>query len=132
MNLWKELRRRNVFRVAGVYAVVGWLLMQVAIALESSLSLPDWFDGVVVSLLLIGFPVAVLLAWAFEMTPDGVQRTEVGAAGDSTAGYAARKLDVALVVSLLLLGAVVLGDGVLPRAEAELDHPAPPRPAIAD
>ena len=126
MNLWKELRRRNVFRVAGVYAVVGWLLMQVAIALESSLSLPDWFDGVVVSLLLIGFPVAVLLAWAFEMTPDGVQRTEVGAAGDSTAGYAARKLDVALVVSLLLLGAVVLGDRVLPRAEA------PPNAVVAE
>ena len=58
MSFLGELKRRNVFRVAGVYAVVGWLLMQVAAALEEAVNLPDWFDGMVVSLLVIGFPLA--------------------------------------------------------------------------
>lgn len=75
-KFFKELRRRAVFRVAGVYAVVGWLLVQVAGVLETSLGFPDWFDGVVVGLLLIGFPVAMVLAWAFEMTPEGVKLTK--------------------------------------------------------
>ena len=76
MNIFKELKRRNVFRVAGIYAVVGWILMQVASSLEASLKLPEWFDSVITAGLLIGFPIAILLAWAFEMTPEGVKRTE--------------------------------------------------------
>jgi hypothetical protein len=64
-NTLSELKRRNIFRVAGVYAVAGWLLAQLASVLESSLNMPGWFDTVVVSLLLICFPVAMILAWAF-------------------------------------------------------------------
>jgi len=78
MNLFKELKRRNVFRIAGIYAVVAWILMQVAGTLEESLKLPEWFDSVVTAGLMIGFPIALLLAWAFEMTPDGVKRTSEG------------------------------------------------------
>ena len=78
MNLFKELKRRNVFRIAGIYAVVAWILMQVAGTLEASLKLPEWFDSVVTAGLMIGFPIALLLAWAFEMTPNGVKRTSDG------------------------------------------------------
>ena len=74
MGFFAELKRRNVTRVAGVYIVVGWLLVQVATALEDSIGLPAWFDGLIVSLLLIGLPIALIFAWAFELTPEGVVR----------------------------------------------------------
>ena len=69
MSIFNELKRRNVIRIAGIYAVVAWILMQVAGTLEESLKLPEWFDSVVTAGLMIGFPIALLLAWAFEMTP---------------------------------------------------------------
>jgi TolB-like protein len=75
VSIWGELSRRRVFRVAGVYVVVGWLIAQAATLLESALGLPAWLDGVVVVVLLLGLPVALVLAWAFEVTPEGVRRT---------------------------------------------------------
>lgn len=70
-----ELRRRNVFNVTGGYAVVAWLLMQLAAVLESSLHLPSWFDTLVTVLVLIGFPFAVLLSWILQFSPEGITRT---------------------------------------------------------
>jgi len=70
-----ELRRRNVFRVAAAYLVVGWMLIQVVTLIEAPLSLPGWTDTLVIVLLGLSFPVAMLLAWAFEMTPEGMQKT---------------------------------------------------------
>lgn len=75
-NFIDELRRRNVFRVAGVYAVIGWVLAQISTTLEEALGLPVWFDAAIVAVLLLGLPIALVLAWAFELTPDGVLRTE--------------------------------------------------------
>ena len=102
-NLFTELKRRNIFRVAGVYAVVGWILMQVAALLENSLNLPPWFDTVITAALLIGFPIAVLLAWAFEMTPEGVKRTESVEDGDSITGQTGRRLDFAILGGLVVV-----------------------------
>jgi uncharacterized membrane protein YhdT len=96
-GLIHELRRRTIFRVAGVYAVVGWILAQASGVLEDALGLPAWFDTLVVSLLLIGFPIAMLLAWAFEMTPVGVKRTEVVADEVSGTAKTGRKLDFLIV-----------------------------------
>lgn len=107
-NLFAELRRRNVFRVAGVYAVVGWLLAQVAVTLEEALSLPGWFDTVVVSALLIGFPVAIMLAWAFDLTPEGVTRTEAIGPGESVAPETGRPLDYAILAGLTLVVAIAV------------------------
>ena len=76
MSLITELKRRHVFRVAGIYAVVGWLLMQLSNHFEESLSLPGWFDTFVTLIVLMGFPIAIVLAWAFDLTPQGVKRTE--------------------------------------------------------
>ncbi|MDO6693375.1 hypothetical protein Q4574_08765 [Aliiglaciecola sp. 3_MG-2023] len=70
-----ELRRRNVFNVIAGYAVVGWLIMQLAVVLESALHLPVWFDTVATILVIFGFPIAVLLAWIFQFTAKGLVRT---------------------------------------------------------
>ena len=114
-NLLSELKRRNIFRVAGVYAVAGWLLAQMAAVLENSLNMPAWFDTVVVSLLLIGFPIAMILAWAFETTPDGIKRTEAVSGADSITQITGRKLDYVLIGGLALVGILIVGDRIMPK-----------------
>ena len=69
-----ELKRRNVFKVGVAYAVVAWLVAQIAGVFAPALSLPDWVARLVVFLLILGFPVALVLAWAYELTP-GVAAT---------------------------------------------------------
>ena len=108
MNFFGELKRRNVTRVAGVYIVVGWILVQVATALEESLGLPAWFDGTIVALLLIGLPVAVIFAWAFELTPEGVVRTEAVPEGESITTDTGRKLDYSLAIAIVALVVVII------------------------
>jgi hypothetical protein len=76
-NFFAELKRRNVYKVAIVYGVVAWLLMQVASQIFPFFEIPNWAVRLVVLLLIIGFPVALILAWAFELTPQGLKRTEV-------------------------------------------------------
>ncbi len=129
-KLFKELRRRNVFRVAGVYAVIGWLLAQVAATLEGALSLPGWFDAVIVSALLIGFPVALVLAWAFEVTPDGVKLTAAVPEGESIHAKTGRKLDYAIVGGLALVAIMIVADRLMPEkpgaiSAAPSGEPAP-------
>ncbi len=73
MSLLGEIKRRKVFQVAAVYAVVAWLLVQIVDVVNEPLSLPDWFDTAVIMALAIGFPIAVILAWAFDLTPQGIK-----------------------------------------------------------
>ena len=68
-----EIKRRKVFQVTAVYAVVAWLLVQIVATVEEPLGLPTWFDTGVIVLLLVGFPIAVILSWAFELTPEGIK-----------------------------------------------------------
>ena len=75
-NFFAELKRRNVYKVAVAYAVVAWLLIQIATQLFPIFEIPAWGSRLVVFLLVIGFPVALILAWAFELTPEGIVRTE--------------------------------------------------------
>jgi TolB-like protein/tetratricopeptide (TPR) repeat protein len=80
MNLRKffaELKRRNVYKVAIAYAVVAWLLMQIATQVFPFFEIPNWAVRLVVLLLILGFPIALIIAWAFELTPEGLKRTEV-------------------------------------------------------
>ena len=74
MSFLKELKRRNVFKVAVAYLIVGWLLLQVSDTLVPALHLPDWFHSGVAFLLIIGFPIAVIFAWAYEITPEGLKK----------------------------------------------------------
>lgn len=76
MSLLSEIKRRKVVQVAAAYAVVAWLLVQIVVAVEEPLDLPAWFDTVTIVLLAIGFPIAVILAWAYDVTPGGVKRME--------------------------------------------------------
>jgi hypothetical protein len=73
-NFFAELKQRNVYKVAIAYAVVAWLLMQVASQIFPFFEIPNWAVRLVVLLLIIGFPVAVILAWAFDLTPEGIKR----------------------------------------------------------
>lgn len=82
MSLLGEIKRRKVFQVAAVYAVVAWLIIQVVGAVAEPLSLPEWFDTVVIVLLAVGFPVAVILAWAFDITPEGIRSASPTTAAD--------------------------------------------------
>ncbi len=75
--LWEEMRERKVLRVSIAYIVVGWLVMQVAELLVEALQLPEWAFTLVVILMILGFPMAVVLAWAYEITPEGVRRDQV-------------------------------------------------------
>src|SRR6266700_4094984 len=75
-NLFTELKRRNVYKVEIAYAVVAWLLMQVATQVFPFLEIPNWALRLVIMLIVIGFPIALVIAWAFELTPDGLKRTE--------------------------------------------------------
>jgi hypothetical protein len=70
-----ELRRRNVFKVAVAYAIVGWLLVQVAAIFSPALLLPEWAVSLVAFLVILGFPVALILTWAYELTPQGIKKT---------------------------------------------------------
>ncbi|MFQ5529863.1 MAG: adenylyl cyclase, partial [Gemmatimonadota bacterium] len=81
-QFFAELKRRKVFKVAAVYGVVAFGLIQVADPLTDALLLPEAFLTYVVATLMLGFPLALVLAWAFEVTPGGVQRTEVAAPGE--------------------------------------------------
>lgn len=81
MSFFEEIKRRKVFQVAAVYAVVAWLLVQIITAVEAPLSLPDWTDTLVIVLVLAGFPLAVVLSWAYDITPTGIVRTRESSTG---------------------------------------------------
>src|SRR5947199_10623321 len=76
MNVFSELKRRNVYKVAVAYAVVGWLLVQVATQVFPFFEIPNWAVRLIVLGIVIGFPIALVIAWAFELTPQGLKRTE--------------------------------------------------------
>src|SRR5690349_21114564 len=75
-NFFAELKRRNVYKVAVAYAVVAWLLIQIATQVFPFFEIPNWAVRLVVLAIVIGFPIAVVIAWAFELTPEGLKRTE--------------------------------------------------------
>jgi TolB-like protein/Flp pilus assembly protein TadD len=108
-RLFDELKRRNVVRVGVAYVVVGWLLMQAAGALEPALLLPDWVDRVVAVFLMIGFPIVLIFAWAFEITPEGIKPTSMVNPDESITTNTGKKLEhtiiALLVVALLFMGA---------------------------
>ena len=103
-----ELKRRNVYKVAVAYAVVGWLLIQVATQVFPFLEIPNWMIRLVILLTAFGFPVALIIAWAFELTPEGIKRTEdADAAGQHSRGGV--WIAVVVVAATLSLGLFLLG-----------------------
>jgi TolB-like protein/thioredoxin-like negative regulator of GroEL len=116
MNLFNELKRRNVFRVGIAYLVVAWLVMQVADVVINNIGAPGWLFPSIMLVLGIGFPVVVIFAWAFEMTPEGIKKEKDVDRSQSITPVTGRKLDraiiaiMALVIVFLVLDRFVLND----------------------
>ena len=103
-----ELQRRNVYKVAVAYGVVSWLLIQIATQVFPIFDIPNWGARLVVVVLTLGFPVALVLAWAYELTPEGLQRTDEIAPEKSVARSTGRKLDFVIIgVLLAVIGVLV-------------------------
>ena len=118
-SFFEELKRRKVYRVAVGYAVIGWLIIQVAVTIFPLLDLPDWGQRLVVAIVLVGFPLALMLAWAFDLTPQGIQSTPTLPSDDGPE-YAKRhrRRNIIMLVGSGVLASAVAGFFLLPRAVA--------------
>src|SRR6266478_2304805 len=106
-SFFAELKRRNVYKVAVAYAVVAWLLIQVATQVFPFFEIPNWAVRLVVLLLILGFPVALILSWAFEITPEGIKRESEIAPNESITRHTGRKI-VGITVVLAVIAAGML------------------------
>ena len=104
-SFFRELKRRNVYKVAGAYAVVGWLLIQLASILFPAFEAPPWVMKVFIAAVALGFPIALIFAWAYELTPEGIKRTEDVVPNESIAPKTGRKL----MTFVSVLAAVAVG-----------------------
>lgn len=112
-KLFEELKRRKVFRVAAVYAVVAWLLIQVANNLVPALQLPAWTNSFIVLLLLIGFPIALVLAWAFELTPEGIRSDNQVQAISGLQATSVQPINYVILLIVLLVAGFQIADRFL-------------------
>src|SRR5947207_7481423 len=122
-NFFAELKRRNVYKVAVAYAIVGWLSIQIATQIFPFLEIPNWIVRLVIVLIAIGFPIAFVIAWAFEATPEGIKRSEDV---DLNAATRASKkptwiyvviIGAAISIALFFLGRYTAGNAA-PRQDA--------------
>jgi TolB-like protein/cytochrome c-type biogenesis protein CcmH/NrfG len=121
-NFLTELKRRNVYKVAVAYAVVGWLSIQVATQIFPFLEIPNWVVRLVIAIVAIGFPIALVIAWAFELTPEGLKRTEsADAARQHSRGgvwIAVVAIAAALSIGLFFVGRYTATTGTPRQSEA--------------
>ena len=131
MSLIAELKRRNVFRVGVAYAIVAWLLIEVASVVLPALHLPGWTLTFLIIVILAGFPLALIVAWAFELTPEGIKRESAVDPAESITHVTGRKLDFA-IIGLLVLAVVyfAVDKFVLERAEVTAER-VPTAEAVA-
>ncbi|MCJ7558414.1 MAG: tetratricopeptide repeat protein [Gammaproteobacteria bacterium] len=116
MDLFTELKKRNVFRVAAVYAIASWLILQVSDVVIGNVGAPDWVFKIIMMVLGLGLPVVLVFAWAFEMTPEGIKLEKDVDRSQSITPQTGRKLN-AITVGLLAVAVVyLLGDKFLVRA----------------
>lgn len=106
MSFLSEIKRRKVFRLAAAYVVIAWVIIEVVTTVEEPLRIPDWFDTTVIILLAIGFPIAVMLSWAYDITPEGVVREDTGEQAPAPLQFDYGKVALGAV---LLLVAFLLG-----------------------
>jgi adenylate cyclase len=107
-QFFAELKRRNVYKVAVAYAVVAWLLVQAASILFPTFEAPPWVMKVFVALIVLGFPIALVFSWAFEITPEGIKREEDVAPNESITHHTGRKIvGITIVVAVLAAGLFV-------------------------
>jgi len=128
VNFFGELRRRNVYKVAVAYAIVGWLLIQIATQVFPFLEIPNWVVRLVIALVAIGFPIALIIAWAFELTPEGIKRTEDVHLPSGSSSKNRTWIYVAVIGAAISVGLFFIGRYTAPRTSAaERERP----PAVA-
>lgn len=129
MSFIEELKRRNVIRVAIAYGAIAWLLLQVADVVLPTFGSPEWVMQAFTFLLILGLPVALVLAWAFELTPEGVKREEDVDRSASISGLTGRKLDFVIIAVLVLAVSVLVLDRY--TGPSESGSPQPVNKSIA-
>jgi len=127
-NFLAELKRRNVYKVAIAYGVVAWLLIQIATQVFPFFEIPNWTVRLVVLLVVIGFPVAVIIAWAFELTPEGLKRTEVADAAPTRGSRRRAWIYVVIVAAAISVSLFFLGRYT---SSKQSEGPASPEKSIA-
>src|SRR2546423_12219643 len=106
-SFFAELKRRSVYKVAVAYGVIAWLLIQGGSILFPTFEAPGWVMKVFVTIIAAGFPIALIIAWAFEMTPEGMKRTENVSPNEFIPQWSRRKF-ATLILTLALLAAALL------------------------
>jgi TolB-like protein len=114
-ELLTELKRRSVFRVAAAYAVVAWILIEVSDTIFPRIGLPDWSVTLVIALVALGFPLALFLAWAYELTPEGLKRDAEARAEPSAPRTSNRTVSAVVVMGLVLVIGWLAADRFWPR-----------------
>ena len=125
-NFFAELKRRNVYKVAVAYAVVSWLLIQIATQVFPFFEVPNWAIRLVVLLLVLGFPVALVLSWAFEITPEGIKLESELGPNERGKGPIGRRI-IGITIALAVVAAGLLTFQLL---QSRLRSPSPGEPAV--
>src|SRR3954453_23341534 len=107
-DFFSERKRRNVYKVAVAYAVVGWLVIQIATSTFPVLEIPNIATKLVIAVVLLGFPIALVIAWAFEMTPEAIKRTEDIRPDEKIPQWSRRKF-AAFILVVVICAAALLG-----------------------
>ncbi|MGD8681646.1 MAG: hypothetical protein PVJ33_14850, partial [Lysobacterales bacterium] len=131
MSLFEELKRRNVFRVGIAYAVAAWVLLQIFDVVGEILELPAWGGKLILAIIVIGFFLAVIIAWAFELTPEGVKREKDVDRSQSITQTTGKKLNTAILVLMAVAIAYLLFDKFYLSAQLPLAGPDGPQQTAA-
>jgi TolB-like protein len=115
MSLFVELKRRNVIKVAALYGVASWLLLQIADLLFDAFGVPDWSIRLLLAFIILGFPLTLILSWVYEMTPEGIKREEEIDRTQSITSQTGQKINILIIVLLLLAIAAVVVDRLIPE-----------------
>jgi adenylate cyclase len=116
-TFFRELKRRNVFKVAAAYAVIAWLLIQAASILLSTFDEPTWVIKAFVALMALGFAMIVFISWAFEATPEGMKRTENVPPDAVLPSWSPRKFAIFIITTALLAASLLAFDLVRSRSK---------------
>ncbi|HZE12803.1 MAG TPA: FlgO family outer membrane protein, partial [Chthoniobacterales bacterium] len=128
MNFFSELKRRNVYKVAVAYAVVAWLVIQVAFTVLPTFHAAEWVLQTLVAVAVLGFPVALVLAWVFEVTPEGIKRAEDVLPNESSKHSTGRKLVAITIVLACVAGGLLAFQFLRSRTQSVVQGGAPATP----
>src|SRR5438477_5590110 len=130
-NFFLELKRRNVYKVAVAYAVVAWLTIQAASIFLPAFNAPQWAMQIVILILVVGFPVALVFSWAFEITPEGIVRESEVQADESITHHTGRKIVAVTIVLAVVATGLLIFQFVRPRTWPEWQSNGSTSPSAA-